>query len=272
VIFMVTAHKYPAQCGRLLRRLRLSFPDARLAVHVDAKSELQPFVEEADGTEAVFVTERHRVSWGAFSLVEAMLALTREATRGEFDRAFFLSEQDYPLTTPAALNRHLARNPDAQFMSAHRDPEQMARYERFDFPDLPGIIRRPARAAANRLQHPRLPPRELSKGGAWCSVTHPCLDYILSETQRDTAFMRYLRTCPVPDEVVFQSIVMTSPFRETVRPSLTYTRFTGLAHPLIWRSENLGELLGSGCHFARKFDIHVDSRVLDLLDQRIDLR
>jgi hypothetical protein len=273
LIFLVTAYKYPAQCGRLLRRLRSSFPDARLAVHVDAKSEIRPFVEEADGTGAVFVAERHRVNWGGFSLVEAMLTLAREAMLGDFDRAFFLTEQDYPLTTPAALRARLSSHPEHQFIDTVNIgtewPLAARRSAGYGFPDRrPRRVWSPAAKVATRLLPPRSAPMELWGGSGWCSLTRPCLEHVV---RTGSELARFLRPTSVPDEVFFQTLIMHSEYREQIAPSLTYTKFTGLAHPLIWRAPNLGELLGSRCFFARKFDEQVDRQILDLLDVQIDL-
>jgi hypothetical protein len=44
------------------------------------------------------------------------------------------------------------------------------------------------------------------------------------------------------------------------------------AHPKLLQLEDLDGMLASGQHFARKFDLEVDSTVLDELDRRLDPR
>ena len=70
----------------------------------------------------------------------------------------------------------------------------------------------------------------------------------------------------------FATVVYNSEFRNRIENSLY--RFTsweeGRWNPNILTSDDLKELEGSNCIFARKFDLDVDSEVLDRLQERID--
>ncbi|MNL64977.1 hypothetical protein D3C87_1892530 [compost metagenome] len=65
---------------------------------------------------------------------------------------------------------------------------------------------------------------------------------------------------------------MNSPFKaQTVNDNLRYIDWAeGEAHPNILRYEDLNKIRDSGMMFARKFDIEIDTSILDALDHHID--
>jgi hypothetical protein len=75
----------------------------------------------------------------------------------------------------------------------------------------------------------------------------------------------------VPDESFFQTVIMNSPYRNSVinndRRHIEWRR--GPEHPRIWRHEDLNELLSSNAFFARKFNADVDDRIIRALEERI---
>ena len=75
-----------------------------------------------------------------------------------------------------------------------------------------------------------------------------------------------------PSESLFNSILMNTHGLRLHYDNLRFERFAGpgAAHPDILVLGDLGILLSSGKHFARKFDAAVDDAILDALDRRID--
>ena len=64
-----------------------------------------------------------------------------------------------------------------------------------------------------------------------------------------------------------QAVLANSALKNRLQPSLTYVRFDpSEAHPIIWTTSDYQELTQANAFFARKFDMNVDSKVLDLLD------
>jgi hypothetical protein len=71
----------------------------------------------------------------------------------------------------------------------------------------------------------------------------------------------------VPDESMFQMLLLASPLRETlVNEDLRFLNWDRF-HPETLVAEDLESMRASAKLFARKFDDEVDSDVLDALDR-----
>jgi hypothetical protein len=92
-------------------------------------------------------------------------------------------------------------------------------------------------------------------------------EYIASH---DDYVRHYARTV-IPDESATATIICNDPTLKVKNGMLHWTRWTdgGLGHPDVVGWGDFEEIVSSGKFFARKFDIGVDSAVLDALDQRI---
>ena len=105
-VFLIHAHKDLDQLNALVAQL--CDADFAIYVHLDRKwkvdtSRVHPCARQ--------VEPRVNVRWGGFSQVAAMLASLRRilASEPEFDKVLFLSAQDFPLLSNAALKAELAR-------------------------------------------------------------------------------------------------------------------------------------------------------------------
>jgi hypothetical protein len=83
--------------------------------------------------------------------------------------------------------------------------------------------------------------------------------------------VRFFRHVYIPDELMFQTILMNSALRDAiVDDNLRYVEWGREPAPAILTRADLPEMLQSGALFARKFDETVDRVVLDELDAHID--
>jgi hypothetical protein len=77
----------------------------------------------------------------------------------------------------------------------------------------------------------------------------------------------------IPDELFFQTIVLHSPFADTVvNDNLRYIDWSRRPAPAILHAQDFPSLIGSGKLFARKFDANVDARILDMLDEHSEAK
>ena len=97
------------------------------------------------------------------------------------------------------------------------------------------------------------------------------LDYV---NENWIALEKYFKYTLIPDEFFFQSIVLKScnnTFK--IGDSLTYVNWkkAGRKLPVTFEFEDFEELNGVAENklFARKFDIEIDSKILDLIDRNL---
>jgi hypothetical protein len=200
-----------------------------------------------------------------------------------------LSGACFPLRTQAEIRAFLDQHPDANFMDSTSTTERPRPALRAKYGALE--LKLPVYSRIFPLPLPRSFVRGAQSytGSAWHMLSRRFCDYVVHsrETRR---FKTFYRNVYAPEEAFFQTVLMNSPFRETLindyyreiewpkRPMpglLRYIigRFTGLPHsPKTFRSSDLSQLLASRAFFARKFDAAVDSGILTALEENLRAR
>jgi hypothetical protein len=270
--YIVLAYKSSDQVIRLLRRIATG-GDA-VALHVDrvmGDGEYRELERHALELGRVSLLPRQRTHWGGFGLVRATVcALEHLVARERVDYAVLLTGQDYPLRSSADIRRFLEGSGGRSFV--HNSPLPYAAWGRG------GGLERIERWHVMR-GHPhsvRLPWKRRIPGGLrpfggeayWC-LSRPVAEYVTRFVRDNPAFARFFEHVFVPDELFFQTIVMNSPFRaDVVNDTLHFVDWETDPGPAILRAQDVVRMERSGKLFARKFDVDVDSNVLDLLDER----
>lgn len=106
-------------------------------------------------------------------------------------------------------------------------------------------------------------------GWAWWTLTYDCARYMLETYRKTPAIKAFFKYSWTPDEMVYQTIILNSPFKDNIiNDDLREIVFSSKehSHPNIYTSEDFEFLKKSEKLFARKFDITVDSTVLDMID------
>ena len=230
---------------------------------------------------------RHRISWGHFAMVEAELELLRAAVPGGYDYYHLLSGVDVPVKTRAYIENYFTRAPGRNYVS-FLSPE-ISRTDlyrvRFYYPLQRYNIRKPAvrrtlRNLSAALQlgfgvdRTRRRPDGFvfQKGAQWFSITHALATYVLS--QENWLRERY-RSTFCADEIFLQTLVVNSPFRDTLpsdyfgddhKTCLRYIDWQR-GKPYSFRNEDYSELIATPPEylFARKFDYRTNAEVVDRL-------
>lgn len=260
---LVLAHRDPAQLHRLLGRLVDMGP---VYVHLDARADIRVFAEGAPAG-VRWVKPRVPVRWGCMSVVWAILNGLREVVADPPDYVHLLSGHDYPLGGGETMRATLSAG--GEFIEVRARPEEAPRYRRFHLDQDMSCrhLRRPVERALNTVLAPRTPPLEIHFGSGWFTVTGTLARYFVDFCDRRPDVMRYFRLTRVPDEMLFQSIVMQSPFRDRLAEhNLRFIDFDGGPHPRILTVDDLPSLTRSGRLFARKFEPVASDVALDALD------
>jgi hypothetical protein len=282
--YIISAYQYPEQLIRLVHRLNADATS--FFVHVDKKTDERIYRDMVDGLGGlrnVRFVRRHRCEWGGYGHVAATLEgiaeIVRTGTR--FDYALLLTGQDYPIKSNEQIAGFLQTHKDKLFLEYFPLPADvwvnrgiaggMDRIEAWHWRIGKRHVRFPP---GHRLPIKRRFPKAFRPFGGssyWC-LPRDCIRYIYELTSRDRTFTRFFRYVDVPDEIVFQTIVLNSPFREmAVNDNLRYIDWkdADAGSPAILRKSDFGKLMSSPKLFARKFDIRVDAEVLNLIDQKI---
>lgn len=275
------AHTHPQHLERLVRRLRLTVDD--VVIHINTNAD--PVYHEsrrrlADDAHVHFVSERYRVRWGQYSLIEASLSCLRHLrTRGHYDRVLLMSGQDYPVRPLPEIRRFFEEHPDQQFMEMFRLDQpnwfetqggpygamrRIMNYHYFwrtrihvDFP-LPGR---------------KLPAGLVPHGGSfWWSLTGDCVDHVLDTVESNPKIERYFRHTFLSDETFYQTLVGSSRFADTVDQDFRrYVDWTNPnpTPPRILEMEDYDKVVASTALFARKMDPVRSAELLDRIDREL---
>jgi Core-2/I-Branching enzyme len=269
--YIVLAYKSPAQIQRLLSRV--GGGESSVVVHVDRIMDDDDYRElrrRAEQLGNVRFLDRTRTYWGGFGLVRAtMRAIDTLLADDAVEYAILLTGQDYPLRSAGEIERFLEAAGGRTFL--HNSPLPYAAWgpggglERIEHWHL--MRRRPHRV---RLPWKRSLPADLVPFGGeayWC-LSRRAAEHVSRFVRTNPKVVRFFEHVFVPDELFFQTIVMNSELRhEVVNDTLHYVDWDAEPGPAILTSRDVPSMIDSGKLFARKFDVEVDSEVLDRLDK-----
>jgi hypothetical protein len=108
------------------------------------------------------------------------------------------------------------------------------------------------------------------KGSQWWALPIETIHFIDDFIQQHPGYLRYHRHTFAPDEIFFHSIIYSMFNKERIRDQVTYANWKlNKTGPLLLKEMNFSEIINAGGAklFARKFDMDVDPKILDLIDR-----
>ncbi len=108
-------------------------------------------------------------------------------------------------------------------------------------------------------------------GSFFATISLKCATYLYEFVRENAQVLSYYKKTFIPEESLVQTVLVNSKKFNLCNSNFRYTDFAGSrhGHPRILTSKDFSALTQDNIHFARKFDINVDSTVLDKLDRRI---
>lgn len=272
IAFAVVAHKAPEQVAGLISTLDLG-PHV-CVVHCDRKAgprlgeEIRRLIPASIRDHVRFIQTRS-VTWGGWGLIGATLDGMRVLLdwHDEWSHFVNLSGQCLPTRPVSELATFLARHPQANFVEwfdARTEFPRALRWSRFHYIDVGGYI----------LFTPfpsYMPSRmRIHKGSNWVMLSRAfCQSAVGDAAVR--AEIEAFKHAKLPEEMVFQTVLMNGPFRDTVindsRRLIVWPK-AGAPHPRILTMRDRERLDVPGPFIARKFDVAVDADVVRLLVSR----
>lgn len=263
---MLLCHRPPHYAAALAKR----YPQLRLYVHYDAKSDLADLAALRHLPNIHILAERTAIHWAGFSIVAATLALMRAALAKADNHYFHLISGDCVLLhPPAAIEAEFAQQaPGTLYL--HSQPSYRLRHRvRLHAPHadtrwqrrLPGKVLTKCLQAADLLW----PGAPAASGSQWLSADRIALQALLAAATDET--QAYFRHKLCPDEHFFQHLLAKLP--ETlhhINHNRRYIRFSGRGnHPQWLNLVQLQQLSHGSNWFARKVQVDTACAFLDTL-------
>lgn len=270
IAYLVLAHKNAEQVKRLVSLL-----NGDVYVHIDSKCDLKKFY--ISDPKINYINQRINIKWGGFTMVNATLKLIKTARKNwNYDFYVLLSGDDYPISSLNQLKSFLINNRKYSFIEYDKFEDKWqdlkGRYENYKIFENTNIVIKVLQKIINTFINKRSMFRNMQayKGSQWWCLNAESIEYILEYINDNVSIIKYFKHTHIPDEMFFQTILLNSHLTDSIiNDNLRYIIFDG-AHPQILTTNDLNQLMKiEKKFFARKFDIEIDSKVLDLLDNRI---
>ena len=274
IAHLILAHSDPQQLGRLINALQNS--NAFFFIHIDKKTELEPF-RFLEKTERVyFIKSRVKVAWGAYSIIQATLNGFKEILASGIGIEYInlLSGADYPLTNAAKIHQFFEKHRDQNFMEYlsvfNEWKEAIPRLTEYHLTNYSFPGKYAVQKWLNRLSPARKIPNDLIPVGRsqWFSISADASKFILNYLEENPKVVRFFKLTWAPDEILFQTILYNSEFKkQLINNNLRYIDWSaGKASPEILTLSDLPKLHASSALFARKFSMVRHPEIMDQLD------
>lgn len=303
IAYLILAHKDPFQLRRLIQALNV--PGATgFFIHIDAKTEADPFMEQVSGIDNcqfLFVKNRVDVFWGGMSICKAESELFHLALQHspQFERFILLSGQDYPLWSNKRIFDEIASHPQKLYMKAYNlsainyPPRHiLGRITRYHFRDINitndairrvvvgGLGRLMAYAPLRKKKNVILKDKccDVWGGSQWLNINRECAEYIMDVWDNSRELKQYFKTSLAPDELLFQTIIYNSHFKNYAESFEEGSNYPGLeattiTHYIEYKQaqkvfveSDFEKLISSDKMFFRKVETGISDSLLDKID------
>jgi hypothetical protein len=276
---IIIAHKNPDQLFDLINQF--SSECFHNWLHIDSRSNLKDF-KHVLKIKNVTLLPRRRVVWAGFSFIRVTVEAFQiiKKANEKFSYYNLMSGMDFPIQPTLNLcnflntSYHSSRQEFFQIASLDENWPAHHRYERYHLNDW--TIK--GRYFTERIINYFMPKREYFDGklapygrSAWFTATTDFIDYSLSYFDKNPDYLRFLETVWCPDELVFSSLIMGSPYKERLgENNLRHIDWSeGKANPKTFKIEDFDAIMSSGKFLARKFDSQVDQLIIDKITKAI---
>ena len=294
MLYILLVHTNADQVMRLVNRLNT--PQIRFVIHVSKNCEpglYETLCHAAKNSPNIAFSKRTSVKWGNFDIIQALLyCIELICEQGyEYDRAYILSGQDYPLQSNAVIQQKLSGFDGQQILEYFPLPDDLRghnknRWRYYHFwmgkrhlhipivqPDNI-LLRIASQFTAIFLPERKVPnDLQLYGGSFWSSYTPEAISYLhdFSLSPHGKKIIHFFKNNLHPGEMFLQTVLLNSPLKDSIANlNLHYVKFPpDSGHPAFLTAEEFDEISSKEELFARKIDSRIDTDILDLLDKKI---
>lgn len=272
VAHLILTHKNPKQVERLIKALSHTAFD--IYIHVDKKSDIEQFRYLADNKNIFFIEKRAKIYWAAYGTIQATINGFEEILLKQYDYINVISGQDFPLKSADDIYQFFRDGAGKEFitcLSIEREwTEAQVRLKKYWLINK----RIPGRHKLENIINKILPERKfplkdfiMVGRSNWFAITSDAAKYIMAFMKENPKVVRFYKNTWGADECIFSTILYNSDFKNNIEENLVYTDWSEQkAHPKIFTANDYNALISSGKVFARKFDIAVDGKIINMLE------
>lgn len=224
--FLILAHNDPQQLSNLIECLPA---ESDIFIHLDKKS----MIDKSNFDKKVyFIKDRINISWGGFSMVNAMMNLLKEASdKNTYSHYIFLSGNDYGIKDKKKINSFFDKNKNIELIRAYSITKSSCTHchnkvNRIFFMDqilknrkLDSIYRKIITKIMRIKNKKSLivegKKLEIFYGSQWFALTDSCVRYIIDYDNKHPEIAEYFKKTFAPDEMFFHTIIFNSPFAQS---------------------------------------------------------
>lgn len=274
VAHLIITYTNPAQTARMINRMQ--HPDFDFYIHVDAKFPIESHKEVAQIPNVYLIQNRVDVQWAAFSTIQAELNGLQEIlnTGRSYDFISLMSGQDYPIKT-AHYMQEFFEGKKGKLLLKYRAfsgewEEGMNRVNRYHLTDFKFRGQYFLERLINKLVKRTDQPKGMKFYGSsmfWV-ISPEAAEYVLATVDRDPKMKRFFKFSWAPDEFLFQTILLNSPFAsQVINENCHYYKHPPQTpSPKTFLLEDIDDILSSDRLYARKFDMNKEPKLLNEID------
>lgn len=280
IAHLIITYTDPKQTERMIRKMH--HPDFDFYIHVDKKNDIKPYLYLGALQNTYLIQNRVDVRWAGYNTVRAIFNGIKEICSSGRKYSFInlLSGQDYPLKPVDHIAKFFKENKGKEFI-AYKDmindwQTQLCRIRNFHLMNIRFMGRTLLGQATlerilNYLLGKRRMPYNLHPYGEsmFWMLSPELAIYVTSKIESDKRLKRFFYFTWASDEMLFQTIIMNSPYKEKViNDNYRYIDWSeNKANPKVLNEEDFPKLKESTRLFARKFDMSKNAVILDKIDE-----
>jgi len=258
----------------------MQHPDFDFYVHVDAKLPISSHHNLISLPNVYLIEKRIKVQWAAYSTVQAVFNSLQEildSKRG-YDYISLMSGQGYPIKTPTQMQQFF-KDRDGKILLKYRSfqddwLEGMERIKRYYLADYQFKGQYFLEKWINRLFPNRklLPNIKFYGSSMFWAISPEAAEYVLAKVDRNKKMKRFFKFTWAPDEFLFQTILLNSPFASKVsNENCHYYKHKPLTpSPKVFNIKDFNDIIASDRIYARKFNMKESPEIMDAIDLYID--
>ncbi len=282
IAILLMCHTLPKQINDFIAEFQEE--DYDFYIHIDKKASIQDDITKNDNVFFIDDINRVNVQWGGYSQVEASLSLLKTAFNNDKYLYYWLcSGQDYPIKSTAEITSVLKKS-DCNYIHVIKDNTKYQKRVDINYPSwmigrsLPQKILKTLYIYVTGGRTETLPlfkkrrPKEVNVqfGSSWWCLNEPTVQWLLQYIKCNPEFIQFFKRTLCPDESFYQTLVMTSPYRDYVKDNLVYVDWSENNNsPKTLTREDWPLLQKSGKLIARKIDSTVDPAFYEQLKSQI---